>query len=103
MACQKDLCRLRLETARAYASALTSHTTPLTSSRHASLRVAAQVQGLGPLFRLSVTVQNTAPSPSAALTGCYLAFKCDPSLYRLQRQFVQVGGATGALWPWVWQ
>lgn len=48
----------------------------------------SQVQGLGPIFHLTVTVQNT--SPTSPVTGHYITFKCDESLYLISRKFIQV-------------
>ena len=56
-----------------------------------------QVQGLGPIFRLTVTVQNT--SPSTPVTGCFLTFGCDETLYRISRKLIPVGGALLPLSP----
>ncbi|CAI7999114.1 Bardet-Biedl syndrome 1 protein homolog, partial [Geodia barretti] len=72
----------------AYAKAVTSRLTPLTASPDCSLKIAAQVQGLGPIFRLTVTVQNT--SPSKPVTNCYITFRCDEGLYRITRKFIQM-------------
>ena len=85
---QRDLCRLKLETARAYAKMITSSLAPVVSSQDVSLKISAQVQGLGPLFQLTVSVQNTAPS--AVLTEHFITFKCDESLYRIDKKLIQV-------------
>ncbi|CAI7994607.1 Bardet-Biedl syndrome 1 protein homolog [Geodia barretti] len=85
---QQDLSRLRLQITQAYAKAVTSRLTPLTASPDCSLKIAAQVQGLGPIFRLTVTVQNT--SPSKPVTNCYITFRCDEGLYRITRKFIQM-------------
>ncbi len=83
---QRDLYRLRLETSRAYVKAVTSSLAPISSSEDSSLRVTAAVQGLGPIFRLTVSVQNTSPSIPA--TNHFLTFKSDPSLYRISKTFI---------------
>jgi Bardet-Biedl syndrome 1 protein len=85
---QQDLSRLKLNVTRAYAKAVTSNLTPLTSTPDISLKISAQVQGLGPIFRLTVTVQNT--SPSKPVIGHYITFKCDESLYRISKKFIQM-------------
>ena len=46
------------------------------------------MQGLGPIFRLTVTVQNT--SPCKPVSGCYITFSCDETLYRISRNFIPV-------------
>ena len=85
---QRDLCRLKLETARAYAKVVTSSLAPVVISQEASLKISAEVQGLGPLFQLTISVQNTAPS--AVLTNHYVTFKCDELLYRINKKLIQV-------------
>lgn len=61
---QKDLCRLRLETARAYVKTLTDGRMLGSSSLNSSnVRIQVEVQGLGPKFLLSVTLQATGSSP----------------------------------------
>jgi len=85
---QRDLYRLRLETARSYVKAVTASLTPVTSTQDSSLKISAQVQGLGPVFRLTVNIQNT--SPSSALIGHSLTFKCDESLYRIAKKLIQM-------------
>jgi len=59
---QRDLCKLRLSTARAYVKMITEGQGPLATSAGASLRLTAQVQGLGPRFKIKLTVQNTGSS-----------------------------------------
>lgn len=85
---QRDLYMLRLETSRAFAKTITSALTPLTTSENSCLRIAAEVQGLGPLFRLTVSVQNTSPSQPAMEHS--LTFKCDDGLYRLSSSLIRL-------------
>lgn len=56
---QRDLCKLRLSTARAYVKVLTDGQGPMSYSSSSSVRLNAQVQGLGPLFKIRLNVQNT--------------------------------------------
>ena len=49
---------------------------------------------MGPLFRLTITVQNT--SPSTAIIDHYITFKCDYSLYRLNKPRIEVTTPTDA-------
>jgi hypothetical protein len=95
---QCDLCRLKLEVARAYAKIVSFSLAPVINSKDISLKISAQVQGLGPLFQLTLAVQNTAPS--AVLTNLSITFKlkCDESLYGSTRnshrllQFLNITG-----------
>eukprot|EP01048_Picozoa_sp_COSAG05_P019960 COSAG05_NODE_3271_length_2186_cov_459.916188_4_plen_309_part_00 len=54
---QRDLCKLRLATARAYVKVLTDGHGPLSYTAGSSLRLHPQVQGLGPTFRLKLDIQ----------------------------------------------
>jgi Bardet-Biedl syndrome 1 protein len=83
---QRDLCRLKLEVARAYAKAVSSSLAPIVNLKDVSLKISAQVQGLGPLFQLTLAVQSTAPS--AILTNLCITFKCDESLYRINKKLI---------------
>ncbi len=47
-----------------------------------------QVQGLGPVFRLTVSILNS--SPSTVPTDLVLTFKCNESLYRIKKKLIQV-------------
>lgn len=47
-----------------------------------------QVQGLGPLFRLMVSLQNT--SPSSCASDLVLLFQWNDSLYSLQQPVIEV-------------
>ena len=85
---QRDLCRLKLETARSYVRAITFSLAPVITSHQASLKISAQVQGLGPIFHLTVNVQNT--SPAMIVIDHYVAFKCNESLYRINKPIIQV-------------
>ena len=47
-----------------------------------------QVQGIGPIFKLTVTIQNTSLSSPAI--NLYLAFKCDGNLYDIDKNIIKV-------------
>jgi len=55
---QRDLCKLRLSTARAYVNLLGTGHGPMSSAGGAQVRLNAQVVGMGPQFRVMVRVQN---------------------------------------------
>lgn len=77
---QRDLCRLRLDSARAYVKTLTDGqmgASPLGSSE---VRVHVQVQGLGPLFLLKISLQNSGSQP-VMQSSLLLSF--DPELYSM--------------------
>lgn len=55
---QRDLCKLRLSTARAYVNLLGAGHGPMSSVGGAQVRLNAQVMGMGPQFKIVVRVQN---------------------------------------------
>lgn len=55
---QRDLCKLRLSTARAYVKTITTGQGPIWSSNEASVIINASVFGLGPDFKLEFTLEN---------------------------------------------
>uniref|UniRef100_A0A3B4UMK2 BBSome complex member BBS1 n=1 Tax=Seriola dumerili TaxID=41447 RepID=A0A3B4UMK2_SERDU len=85
---QMDLSRLRLAAAKAYVKALESSLTPMSSSLSEPLKMNAVVQGLGPSFKLTLNVQNTAacrPIMSLAISFLY-----DESLYRMRNPYMRI-------------
>lgn len=85
---QMDLSRLRLAAAKAYVKALESSLTPMSSSLSEPLKMNAVVQGLGPSFKLTLNVQNTAacrPVMNLAITFLY-----DESLYRMKKSYMRI-------------
>lgn len=60
---QRDLCKLRLTTARAYVKTLTDGLMSSTSVGSHDVRIQVQVQGLGPKFILRVVLQNSGGQP----------------------------------------
>jgi Bardet-Biedl syndrome 1 protein len=85
---QHDLYRLKLETARSYVNSLSKRMLPLSSTAMGSLKITAQVQGLGPLFKLTVTVHNTSPSEPA--NNLMLVFRWEEGLYSVQKPILKL-------------
>ncbi|XP_072031464.1 BBSome complex member BBS1-like isoform X2 [Amphiura filiformis] len=85
---QHDLYRLRLNTARAFVKALDTSMTPISSNPQEPLKLSAQIQGIGPTFKLTVGLQNTSLNlPSMNLL---ISFLYDEKLYSLQKTMIQV-------------
>lgn len=84
---QRDLCKLRLATARAYVKMITDGQGPLSFSSGAVLRLTAQVQGLGPRFKIKLTLQNTGTKHVADLSVVInynaLLYKVKSSVFRV--------------------
>uniref|UniRef100_A0A8C7KS45 BBSome complex member BBS1 n=1 Tax=Oncorhynchus kisutch TaxID=8019 RepID=A0A8C7KS45_ONCKI len=85
---QMDLSRLRLAAARAYVKALESSLTPMSSSLSEPLKMNAVVQGLGPSFKLTLNIQNTAAC--RPVMHLAISFLYDESLYSMRTAFFKI-------------
>lgn len=79
---QRDLCKLRLSTARMYVKMITDGQGPMSFSSGSALRLTAQVQGLGPRFKIKISLQNTGTKGVADLC---VALNYNALLYRLKQ------------------
>lgn len=77
---QRDLCKLRLSTARSYVKIITDGQGPLSTASSASMRVNATVSGLGPKFKIVITMQNTG---TRSMTNMTISFTYNHDLYYL--------------------
>jgi len=77
---QRDLCKLRLSTARAYVNLLGAGHGPMSSMGGTQVRLNAQVVGMGPEFKIAARVQNAGVH---ALYDVPLMATTNPTLYRL--------------------
>ncbi|XP_020513189.1 Bardet-Biedl syndrome 1 protein [Labrus bergylta] len=85
---QMDLSRLRLAAAKAYVKALESSMTPMSSSLTEPLKMNAVVQGLGPSFKLTLNVQNTAAC--RPVMNLAISFLFDEGLYRMKNPYMRI-------------
>ena len=85
---QHDLYRLRLTTARNFAEALQKKMMPISSSNFAPLKLSANVQGIGPMFRLTIEVMNT--STSHPILGAYVVLVTNDTLYVLEKCYISL-------------
>ena len=85
---QHDLYLLRLTAARSYVNALQKSLNPISSSAMEPLKLSAQVQGIGPAFKLTVNLQNI--SPSVPSTNLLITFQFDESLYAVAKPCIVV-------------
>lgn len=83
---QRDLCKLRLSTARAYVKVLQDGQGPVSFGAGQSVRLNATVQGLGPLFKIRVALQNTGSRPIYEVPVMLSA----APMYALSRSQIQV-------------
>eukprot|EP01063_Lacrimia_lanifica_P006766 TRINITY_DN14263_c0_g1_i1.p1 TRINITY_DN14263_c0_g1~~TRINITY_DN14263_c0_g1_i1.p1 ORF type:complete len:631 (+),score=260.23 TRINITY_DN14263_c0_g1_i1:62-1894(+) len=84
---QRDLCKLRLQTARAYVKILTDGQGPLSYTGGSSLRLTAHVQGLGPLFKIKLNIQNTGAKPLSAIP---IVFTYNKSIYQMWKPYMLI-------------
>uniref|UniRef100_A0A9J8DM54 Bardet-Biedl syndrome 1 n=1 Tax=Cyprinus carpio carpio TaxID=630221 RepID=A0A9J8DM54_CYPCA len=85
---QMDLSRLRLAAARAYVKALESSLTPMSASLTEPLKMNAVVQGLGPSFKLTLNIQNTASC--RPVMNLAISFLYDENLYSMRTAFFKI-------------
>uniref|UniRef100_A0A673BQ17 BBSome complex member BBS1 n=1 Tax=Sphaeramia orbicularis TaxID=375764 RepID=A0A673BQ17_9TELE len=85
---QMDLSRMRLAAAKAYVKALESSMAPVSSSAAEPLKVNAVVQGLGPSFKLTLNIQNTAAA--RPVLNLAVSFLYDEKLYRVRTPYLRV-------------
>jgi len=79
---QRDLCKLRLSTARAYVNLLGAGHGPMSSAGGAQVRLNAEVVGVGPQFKIVVRVQNAGVH---ALYDVPLMCTTNQNLYRMPK------------------
>eukprot|EP00045_Choanoeca_perplexa_P009589 m.92740 g.92740 ORF g.92740 m.92740 type:complete len:586 (-) comp14960_c1_seq1:48-1805(-) len=75
---QRDLYMLQLNIARSYVQAINKSLAPDAQCQDVQLQVGAQVQGIGPRFKLSITIQNISRKLAKHLR---ITIHCDNSMY----------------------
>ncbi|XP_033734846.1 Bardet-Biedl syndrome 1 protein homolog isoform X2 [Pecten maximus] len=85
---QRDLYLLRLNTAREYVKSLENSMNPVSADPTEPLKLNAQVQGIGPTFKLTVNLQNTSLSHPS--TNLLITFQYDDRLYTLKKSLIEV-------------
>ncbi|ESL09887.1 hypothetical protein TRSC58_02388 [Trypanosoma rangeli SC58] len=89
---QRDFCQLRLNTAKLYLSMLSGADELGAAAvdlhqREDSVRVIATVQGLGPVYKLRITLQNASTRPMHNLT---ILLSHHSASYKLSKHIVEV-------------
>ena len=82
---QRDLCKLRLTTAQSYVKIISDGQGPMSYIAGSTVRLNAQVQGLGPLFKLKLSVQNTG---QAAMMNTPMTFSYNQQLYQIKEPLI---------------
>ncbi|GMH36088.1 hypothetical protein BSKO_03956 [Bryopsis sp. KO-2023] len=84
---QKDLCKLRLQTARAYVKVLTDGQGALSFASGSQLQLNATVQGLGPRFKVKLEITNKG---SDSVQDLIALLRFDEGLYTSDRNLVKI-------------
>ena len=84
---QNGLFKLRLLTSRAYVKALTNSLVPTINSKNVSVSCRTNILGLGPVFRLNITLHNTSDT---ALRNLILSLSCNENFHKLSTPSVRV-------------
>ncbi|GAB5362419.1 hypothetical protein AAMO2058_000795300 [Amorphochlora amoebiformis] len=84
---QRDLCKLRLTTARAYVKVLENGQGPISAANNLPLHLDAQVQGLGPCFKIKLAVKNTG---IRAVHSIPITVVFDSKLYHVPRPLFKI-------------
>eukprot|EP00106_Octopus_bimaculoides_P021578 XP_014789020.1 PREDICTED: Bardet-Biedl syndrome 1 protein-like [Octopus bimaculoides] len=85
---QRDLRLFRLNTARQFLHILENNNSPISCDPKDPLKISAQVQGIGPVFKLNITLQNTSlTNPS---TNLCLNFDYNPRLYSFRKSRIPI-------------
>ncbi|XP_076805995.1 BBSome complex member BBS1-like [Clavelina lepadiformis] len=84
---QHDLQLMRLSVAQTYLKGLQSSMTPLSDDPSMPLKLSATVRGIGPVFQMLLTIENTAAislnDPKLA-TGLIVLFKYSDTIYSIK-------------------
>ena len=93
---QRDLCKLRLSTARAYVKLLSEHGVGAVAAGvgFSQLRISAAVRGMGPEFQLAVSLTNSGPR---AVQELGVVCEMNGSVYSCKRPLMHVPLLVGGL------
>lgn len=85
---QRDLFQLRVDVARACVRALQSCNNPVSLEGAEPVKLSAQVLGLGPLFKMVISLQNI--SASSLVQGLGILFHFDDKMYSMEKPYLHV-------------
>ena len=87
---QQDLIRLKLLTGKEFLRSVQSGMNPVAHTRTETIRINAEVHGLGPRFRLTVKLQNTSPATLTPIIDLFISFTYDENIYNLNPNYIEV-------------
>lgn len=85
---QSELWRMRLEAAKTIVEILRTGDSTFSGDHQMPLKLLAQVDGLGPDFLLTVTLENISASKMASQLSVLL--HADPSHYKIDKRYVEL-------------
>ncbi|XP_026466800.1 Bardet-Biedl syndrome 1 protein-like [Ctenocephalides felis] len=85
---QQELWRMRLNVARTTVDTLQSADTSVALANAAPVKLAAQVLGLGPTFRLALQLENM--SQLTRITDLFILIHCDHNLYIAKDSYMKI-------------
>ena len=91
---QQDLIRLKLLTGKEFLKSVEAGLNPMTKTKTEAIRINAEVHGLGPRFKLTVKLQNTATASLTPTIDLFLSFTYDENIYNLSPNYIEVGSTS---------
>ena len=86
---QRDFFMLRLKTAQEFLKTLEKSINPIvTTQKNEMLKLSAEVQGFGPIFRLIIYLQSVSAQP---IINFYVGFLFNTALYEVEKSYIPVG------------
>ncbi|XP_048479571.1 Bardet-Biedl syndrome 1 protein homolog [Plutella xylostella] len=85
---QGELARLRLTAAKALLDAYSKSDNNIGKGALEPIRLSAEVEGLGPVFRVTLTVQNTAAD--RAVVGLAILFHVHNAAYKVHNPYIKI-------------
>jgi Bardet-Biedl syndrome 1 protein len=87
---QQDLIRLKLLTGKEFLKSVQSGLNPVAKTKNETIRINAEVHGLGPRFKLTVKLQNTAAASLSPIIDLFISFAYDENIYNLNPNYIEV-------------
>ncbi|CAF3669384.1 unnamed protein product [Rotaria sordida] len=87
---QQDLIRLKLLTGKEFLKSVQAGLNPVAKTKTETIRINAEVHGLGPRFKLTVKLQNTSSISLLPIIDLFLSFTYDENIYNLNPNYVEI-------------
>jgi Bardet-Biedl syndrome 1 protein len=87
---QQDLIRLKLLTGKEFLKSVQAGLNPVAKTKNETIRINAEVHGLGPRFKLTVKLQNTSSTSSTPIIDLFISFTYDENIYNFNPNYIEV-------------